>query len=190
MREPRILVFAGSNRAGAYSARLAGAALKELLRMDVPATQISLADYPLPIYDADHEAGPDVPAAARQLHDMMLAHRGVYIATPEYNASLPPLLKNTLDWIARVRDGKSPFRHCVFAIGSTSASRRGGYCALMALRQVLELGLGALVIPEQVAVHDANRLFDDVGDLSDEVLAKMLRNSVHRLVTLANADIV
>jgi len=189
MTQPRILVFAGSLRSAAYSAKLAGAAVKELARMDVPVSQISLRDYPLPIYDADHETRHSIPTAARQLHDMMLAHRGIYIATPEYNASLPPLLKNAIDWVSRVRESKSPFRHCIFAIGSTSASRRGGYRALMALRQVLELGLSALVVPEQVAVHDANHLFDEAGDLADEVLAKQLRNSLHRLVTLANADI-
>jgi NAD(P)H-dependent FMN reductase len=185
MTQPRILVFAG----GANSARLAGAAVKELARMDVPVSRISLGDYALPVYDADHEARPAVPAAARQLHDMMLAHRGVYIATAETNASLPPLLKNAIDWVSRVREGKSPFRRCVFAIGSAADDRRGGEYALIALRQVLELGLGALVIPEQVAVHDANHLFDETGDLTDEVLAKQLRNSIQRLVTLANADL-
>jgi len=189
MAQPRILVFAGSLRSGVSSAKLAGAAAKELARMDVPVSLVSLGDYPLPIFDADHEARPVVPAAARQLHDMMLAHRGVYIATPETNASLPPLLKNAIDWVSRVRESKSPFRHCVFAIGSASDDRRGGGYALIALRQVLELGLGALVIPEQVAVHDANYLFDEAGDLTDEALAKQLRNSIQRLVSLANADL-
>jgi NAD(P)H-dependent FMN reductase len=187
--QPRILVFAGSLRSGSYSTKLAGAAVKDLARMDVPVTHISLGDYPLPIYDADLEHRDGIPAAARRLHDDMLAHRGIYIATPEYNASIPPLLKNTIDWVSRVRDQKSPFRHSVFALGATSASRRGGMRALIALRQVLELGLSALVIPEQVAVHDANHSFDEAGDLSDEVLAKMLRNSLQRLVTLAHADI-
>jgi NAD(P)H-dependent FMN reductase len=189
MAQPRILVFAGSLRSGGGGARLAGAAVKELARMDVPVSHISLGDYPLAMLDADPEARPAIPAAARQLHDMMLTHRGVYIATPETNASLPPLLKNALDWVSRVRQAKSPFRQCVFAIGSASDDRRGGMYALIALRQVLELGLGALVIPEQVAVHDANYGFDDAGDLADEVLAKQLRNSIQRLVTLANADL-
>jgi NAD(P)H-dependent FMN reductase len=189
MTEPRILVFAGSLRTGAFSAQLAGAALKELVRLDVEASMISLADYTLPLFDAELEAKSGVPAAAKLLHDMMLAHRGIYIATPEYNASLPPLLKNTIDWVSRIRVSRSPFKHSVFALGSTSNGRRGGYRALMALRQVLELGLGALVIPEQVAVHDAAYAFDDAGDLKEEPLAKLLRNSVERLVTLANADL-
>jgi len=189
MSEPRILVFAGSIRTGAFSAQLAGAALKELVRLDVEASLISLVDYPMPLFDADHETKIGVPAVARKLYDMMLAHRGIYIATPEYNASLPPLLKNTIDWVSRIRDTKSPFKHAVFALGSTSNRRDGGYRALMALRQVLELGLGALVIPEQVSVHEAAHAFDDAGDLKEDALAKLLRNSVQRLVTLANADL-
>jgi NAD(P)H-dependent FMN reductase len=188
MASPRILVFAGALRSGAHSVQLAGAATKELARMDVPASRISLADYPLPIYDADHETRSAAPAAARQLHDMMLAHRGVYIATPEINGSLPPLLKNAVDWVSSVRSAKSPFRHCVFAIGSAAADRRGEL-ALSALRQVLEQGLGALVIPEQVALYDADRMFDQAGDIADETLARQLRSSIRRLVTLANADL-
>lgn len=189
MSEPRILVFAGSIRTGAFSAQLAGAALKELVRLDVEASLISLADYTMPLFEADLEAKSGVPAAAKKLYDMMLAHRGIYIATPEYNASLPPLLKNTIDWVSRIRDQRSPFKHCVFALGSISNRRHGGYRALMALRQVLELGLGALVIPEQVAVHEAAHAFDGTGDLKEEAIAKLLRNSVQRLVTLANADL-
>jgi NAD(P)H-dependent FMN reductase len=186
MAQPRILVFAGVLRSSDPAARLAGAALKELARMDVPATHISLGDYSLPLYDAEPETR--IPAAARQLHDMMLAHRGVFVVTPEINASLPPLLKNALDWVSSVRAPRSPFRHCVFAIGSAAADRRGEL-ALSALRQVLEQGLGALVIPEQVALYDADRMFDQAGDIADETLARQLRSSIRRLVTLANADL-
>ena len=189
MAQPRILVFAGSPRSGSSSAKLAGAAVKELARLDVPVSQISLADYALPLLDADHEGGRAAPAAARQLRDMMLAHRGVYLATGEINASLPPLLKNAIDWVSRVREAKSPFRQCVFAIGSAADDRRGGEHALIALRQVLELGLGALVIPEQVVVYDAGHQFDEAGDLADVALAKQLRSSIERLVALANADL-
>jgi NAD(P)H-dependent FMN reductase len=185
MAQPRILVFGGSLRSGAADAKLAGAAVKELARMDVPLSHISLADYPLPIYDPDHA----VPAAARQLHDMMLAHRGVYLATAEINAAPPPLLTNAIAWVSTVRAANSPFRQCVFALGAAAGDRRGGLDALLALRRMLELGLGALVLPEQVAVHDAAHQFDQAGDLSDEALAKQLRQSIQRLVTLANADI-
>ena len=94
-----------------------------------------------------------MPANAKKLRGMMLAHRGVFIVTPEYNASLPPLLKNTIDWISRAKEpAGNPFKECVFALGSTSDGWRGGYRALAALRQSLELGLETLVVPEMISV--------------------------------------
>ena len=65
----------------------------------------------------------------------MNAQRGIYIATPEYNASVSPLLKNTIDWVSRSgARGEDPFKRCTFALGATSDGRFGGYRALMALR--------------------------------------------------------
>ena len=88
----------------------------------------------------------------------MAAHHGVFIASPEYNASITPLLKNTIDWVSRVRERGEPplavFHNRVFALGGASPGSYGGMRSLMALRQVLELGCGALVIPEQVAVPE------------------------------------
>ena len=80
----------------------------------------------------------------------------MFIASPEYNASVTPLLKNTIDWISRVRERGEPplaaFKDRVFALGGASPGRSGALRSLMALRQVLELGCGALVLPEQITV--------------------------------------
>ena len=96
---------------------------------------------------------------------MLMAHQGVFIASPEYSASVTPLLKNTIDWISRVRDRGEPtyaaFKGRVFAIGAATIALAAGMRSLMALRQILELGCGALVIPEQVAVPRAEEAFDD-----------------------------
>src|SRR5215212_11900151 len=108
MPVPKILVFAGSIRSGSYNARLAALAAKELALTGAEVTRISLEDYPLPIYDGDDEAKSGVPANARSLKAMMAAHQGVFIASPEYNASVTPLLKNTIDWISRVRERGDP----------------------------------------------------------------------------------
>jgi NAD(P)H-dependent FMN reductase len=188
MPQPRILVFAGSIRTGALSAKLAGLVAKELSLLDAEVSYLSLADYPMPIYDGDLEACEGPPEAARKLRAQLAAHRGVFIATPEYNASIPPLLKNAIDWISRVRDPVDPFKEGLFAIGATSNGRLGGYRALVALRQVLELGLGALVLPEQVAIREAGQAFDEVGNLRDERTAKLLRAALRRLIAMAEAD--
>src|SRR5436190_7552985 len=99
MSNPRILVFAGSIRAGSFNARLAALAAKELALAGAEVTHISLQDYPMPIYDGDLETKSGAPENAIKLKRTMMAHQGVFIASPEYNASIAPLLKNTLDWI-------------------------------------------------------------------------------------------
>jgi NAD(P)H-dependent FMN reductase len=189
MRDPKILVFAGSIRTGSFNARLAALAAKELALRDVEATRISLADYPLPIYDGDLEAQTGPPDNAFKLKRLMGAHHGVFIASPEYNASVTQLLKNALDWISRVREGAEPalaaYRNRAFAIGAASNGTLGGYRSLMALRQVLTLGCGALVIPEQVAVREAASGFDEQDNLRDERAAAHLKAVLTRLVEAA-----
>ncbi|HKG00870.1 MAG TPA: NAD(P)H-dependent oxidoreductase, partial [Xanthobacteraceae bacterium] len=108
MPDPKILVFAGSIRTGSYNARLAALAAKELARAEADVTLISLLDFPMPLYDGNLDAGSGPPENACKLKRLVCAQHGVFIASPEYNASIAPLLKNTLDWISRVRDGKEP----------------------------------------------------------------------------------
>ncbi len=190
MAQAKILVFAGSIRTGALSQKLASLAAKELAILDAEPSLISLSDYPMPIYDGDLEAREGAPENARKLRRMLLAHRGVFIATPEYNASLPPLLKNTLDWISRAKEPLTdPFKGRFFAIGSTSNGRLGGYRALIALRQTLELGLGATVLPEQIAVSEAGQAFDENGGLKDMRQAGFLRASLTRLIAFAESEL-
>src|SRR5262249_23666469 len=185
-----ILVFAGSIRTGAFSGRLAALVAKELTLLDAEPSLISLSDYPMPLYDADHEARDGTPEAARKLRRMMLAHRGIFICTPEYNASLPPLLKNSLDWVSRAKEpAADPFKSRFFAIGSTSNGRLGGYRALIALRQTLELGLGALVLPEQVAVSEAATAFGGSGAVEGARLAEHLRAELRRLIAFAESEL-
>jgi chromate reductase, NAD(P)H dehydrogenase (quinone) len=186
---PKVLVFAGSIRTGSFNARLAAIAAKEIARAEAEVTRISLLDFPLPLYDGDLEARSGPPENAVKLKRMFCAHQGVFIASPEYNASLTPLLKNTIDWISRVREKQEPplsaYRNRVFALGAASNGTLGGMRSLMALRQSLELGCGALVIPEQIAVREASHAFDENDELKDERSAALLRTLARRLVELA-----
>lgn len=188
MPAPKILVFAGSVRTGSFNARLAALAAKELTLLDADVTRISLSDYPLPIFDADQEGKSGPPDNAVRLKRLMALHRGVFIASPEYNASITPLLKNTLDWISRVReDGEPPlaaYRSRLFALGAASNGTLGGYRSLLALRQVLELGCGAFVLPDQIAVREAATAFDEKDNLRDERTATLLRQVLRRLVEM------
>jgi NAD(P)H-dependent FMN reductase len=189
MSNPRILVFAGSIRTGSFNASLAALAAKELALAGADVTHISLQDFPMPIYDGDLEASSGAPDNAIKLKRMMMTHAGVFIASPEYNASVTPLLKNTLDWISRVRDGKemplAAYKNRVFALGGASNGAYGGMRSLLALRQVLEIGCGALVIPDQIAVSRAADAYDDMGHLKDARMADLLRVVVRRLIDMA-----
>ena len=82
MPVPKILVLPGSTRIGSYNVKLAALAAKELTLLDVDVTRISLADYPLPIYEADLDVRAGQPANALKLKQMIMAHQGVFIASP------------------------------------------------------------------------------------------------------------
>ena len=186
---PKILVFAGSIRTGSHNARLAALATKELVLAGADVTRISLVDYPMPIYDGDLEASSGAPDNALKLKRLMSLHQGVFISSPEYNASITPLLKNTLDWISRVRERGEPplpaYKNRVFAIGGASDGAYGAMRSLMALRQVLELGCGALVIPDQIAVMRASEAFDEMDNLKEERMANLLKRVLQRLTDMA-----
>jgi NAD(P)H-dependent FMN reductase len=189
MVTPKILVFPGSTRTGSHNVRLAALAAKELTLIDADVTSISLADYPLPLYEGDLEANAGAPDNALKLKQMIMAHNGVFIASPEYSASVTPVLKNAIDWVSRVRERGDPayaaFKGRVFAISSASPGRSGGLRSLMALRQILELGCGALVVPEQVAIPQADNAFDDMDNIVDAGTANLFRAQLTRLVDLA-----
>jgi len=189
MPGPKILVVPGSLRSGSHNVRLAALATKELVLAEADVTRISLADYPLPIYDADRarEQGPHPNAV--KLKELVCAHRGVFIASPEYNASFTPLIKNAIDWISVVRGAGEPqlaaYQNRVFALGAASPGRSGGMQSLIALRQVLAVGCRALVIPEQVTIPNAERAFDEMDQLTDARAATQLKLVVRRLVDYA-----
>jgi chromate reductase, NAD(P)H dehydrogenase (quinone) len=189
MPSPRILVFAGSIRTGSFNARLAALAAKVIALADAEVTLISLGDYPMALYDGNVEAASGPPPEAVKLKQALCAHAGVFITSPEYNASLTPLLKNAIDWVSRVRERGEPplaaYKNRVFAIGAASNGTYGGLRSLMALRHVLELGCGALVIPDQVAVREAATAFEEDGSLKDQRTAAMLETAAKRLVDLA-----
>ncbi|HET9816471.1 MAG TPA: NAD(P)H-dependent oxidoreductase [Xanthobacteraceae bacterium] len=189
MAAPKILVIPGSLRAKSYNVRLAALATKELMLADADVTRISLLDYPLPIYDADtaETAGP--PPNAVKLKQLMSVHQGVFIASPEYNASITPLIKNTIDWVSAVRErGEAPlaaYQNRVFALGGASPGRSGATHSLLALRQVLAVGCRALVIAEQVTVPNAEQAFDEMDELKDARAAGQLKLVIRKLVDTA-----
>ena len=183
---PKILVFAGSIRAGSSNVRLAGRAVKEFLEAGAEVTWISLIDYAMPLYDGEAASPPE---SAVKLRRLIMTHQGVLIVTPEHNASLPPLLVNTIDWLSRIHERNevklAAFKHRVFAIAAASNQPSGGLYGLLALRQLLEIGCGALVIPEQLAIARASEAFDQSDNLNDEGNRMQLQHLVQSLLMQA-----
>lgn len=185
----KLLFFAGSAREGSHNKKLARLAAQIAEANGIAATFADLGDYPMPLYDRDLEIGNGVPDNARKLRALMEVHGGILVAAPEYNASITPLLKNTLDWISRVRlEGEPPlqvFKTRVFAIVSASPGRFGGVRGLLTLRQVLSVGLQALVLPDQLSVPHAADAFDEKGHLKDKAQQELLKGIVGKLARAA-----
>jgi chromate reductase, NAD(P)H dehydrogenase (quinone) len=181
----KILVIPGSLRTGSLNAKLAATIALELAQAGAEVTRISLTDFPLPIYDGDLQAKSGVPKHAVNLKRMMSAHHGVLIVTPEYNSSVPALLKNAIDWVSRVQDAGETrgqvFAERAFAIAAASHSRLGGTRALAALRLILS-ACQAPVIPGQLALSFANEAYDDMDRLKHPADTEALKALVRQLI--------
>lgn len=169
---PPLLVFAGSTRAQSHNRRLAQVAADIARDAGAPVTHIELADFDLPIYNADLEAR-GTPAAAIRLKEIFHAHPAWVICSPEYNGSYTGLLKNTIDWVSSPvkgdpvwGDGLKPFAGKVVGLLSASPGGLGGLRSLSHLSPLL-LNLQCWLTPRQFALARAGEAFDAQGQLAE-----------------------
>ena len=188
--EPRLLFVAGSAREKSWNKKLARLGEQIAEANGIKATFADLGDYPMPVYCGDIEAKDGPPDNARKLKALMKVHSGIFIASPEYNASFSALLKNSIDWVSHTRDeGEAPlevFKTRVFALGSASPGGMGGLRGLSQLRLVLELGLSALVLPDQFAVPRAVDAFEDNGHLKNKDAQEQFKLLIQKLARAAH----
>lgn len=186
----KLLFFAGSAREASFNKRLARLGAEIAEANGIAATFADLGDYPMPLYDADLQALDGIPENAKKFEALMKVHTGVFIACPEYNASITPLLKNTLDWVSRVRiEGEEPlavYKTRVFALGAASPGGMGGLRGVNVVRTTLELGLGALVLPDQFAVPKAGEAFEDNGHLKNKDAQENFKKLIQKLARAAH----
>ncbi len=185
----RILFFAGSTRQGSYNKKLARLAQHIASANGIEGVFVDLTDYPMPLYNGDLEAEQGPPLKAAEFKALLTEYQGVFIASPEYNSSVTPLLKSTLDWVTRVRGkgetGLEVYRSRVFAISGASPGNYGAMRSLLHLRQILEVGIGATVIPQQLALPRAGDAFEEGGGLKDKALQAALKGVVEALAVAA-----
>jgi chromate reductase, NAD(P)H dehydrogenase (quinone) len=185
----RLLFFAGSIREGSFNRKLASLAHHIAAANGIEAVLAELKDYPMPLYNGDLEAKEGPPEQSRAFKALLSEYQGVFIASPEYNSSVTPLLKNTLDWVTRVREkgetGLEVFRSRVFAISGASPGYYGTMRGLLHLRQILDIGMGATVIPQQIAVPRAMDAFEQDGSLKDKAQQTLCKRVVEALAVAA-----
>ncbi len=167
----KILAFCGSSRRDSVNRKLLEIAASGARNDGAEVTLITLADYPLPIYDAELESAHGVPERARALQEMFAGHDALLVASPEHNGGYTALLKNMLDWVSRPtvtgNPGQTLFAGKVAAVVSASPGPMGGIRAMLGMRGVLEK-LGAILIPQGFSLGLAHQAFAEGGGLTDE----------------------
>ena len=165
MPKPRIGLLSGSTRKASMNRKLVAAMAAIVTDAGAKIDIIDLSDYDMPLYNGDYEDENGVPDAAHNLIKTLVACDGVFIATPEYNGCMPPLLKNTIDWTSRV--GLEQFSRPIYAIGAASPGPLSGIMALRQLHFILAR-LGAHIVPTQLGVGRSGKAFDGEGLFADE----------------------
>ncbi|MBU1304089.1 MAG: NAD(P)H-dependent oxidoreductase [Alphaproteobacteria bacterium] len=171
------LTLSGSIRKGSVNTMLQKHMGVKLAEAGMSVNAIDLADFPMPIFNEDLE--PDgVPEAAVRLAELWRSHDIVFIASPEYNGGLTPLLVNAVTWVSRQRP--SPFRHAIFGIGGVSSGKYGTIWGLSHLRESLTK-MGALVVPTLLGIGPADQAFDSTGDLVEPAITRKVEQMVGEL---------
>ena len=181
----RVFVLSGSSRVASVNGRLAELVARLVVRAGATADLAVLREFETPTYDGDAEAELGPPPGAVALRDRIEAAQAFVIASPEYNASVPGVVKNAVDWVSRFQP--QPFKDKQTLLVSASPSMVGGNRGLWALRVPLE-HLGARVYPDMFSLAQAHQAFTEEGDLADERLQERLGSTVDAFLDLVEAD--
>jgi chromate reductase len=185
----KILAFDGSGRKGSANHQLLDIVATGARAAHAEVTFINLRDFDIPLYDGDLESEQGLPAGVKKLKALFDTHHAFLIASPEYNGSFTPLLKNALDWVSRPLDGDKPlqqFKGKIAAITSTSPGKLGGLRGLYQLQNLLFI-LQTIVLPDIIAVGGSREAFDDQGQLKDEKMQQNAINLGQKLAKMASA---
>jgi chromate reductase len=166
----RILGLSGSLRKASHNTGLLRTAARRL----PPGVTLDVWDglATIPPYDEDREA-EETPAAVADLKRAIAEADAVLVATPEYNASIPGVLKNALDWVSRPTVAESPLRGKPAAVIGASTGMFGAVWAQAEVRKVLRT-IGAVVLEDEIPVAHAHDAFTEDGDLRDpEIVAQL-----------------
>lgn len=185
MTTPKILIIPGSHREGSVNAKLGHIMAKAIDDAGGKAELLSLADFPMPIYNGDLEQKSGPPEQALALAEKISSAHGVVLINPEYNGSFTPLLKNTVDWLSRDMGDFKPYKGRVFALASASPGALGGIRGLSHVRDSLvSIGAEEIITP-QLCVGPWGNVVDDNGNITTDRHQTILQNVVTTLINRA-----
>lgn len=176
--KPKIAFLCASLRHGSINQQLETALMIKAAALEVDEVKIDLNDYEMPLFHGDLKP----PQTVQALIDRLKNVDAVVIVTPEYNGSLPPLLKNVIDWTSTVETGH--FTGPVYGIASCTPGPMSGIMCLRQLHYILNR-VGAEVVPTQVGCGKAQAAFDGEGRLiaepSNSLADKMFGQIIDRV---------
>jgi chromate reductase len=175
------ITLCGSIRKGSYNEMLRRVVSARLAEAGASVEDIDLADFPMPIFNEDLEA-EHTPEAAAILASKFAKADIVFIASPEYNSGVSPLMLNTITWISRQKQGQ--FRHAVFGLGAVSSGKYGAIVGIYHLRDAL-LKVGALVTPTLLGVGPASDAFDAAGQPREAGISRKVDSQVRELMAFS-----
>ncbi len=183
-RPIRCLVFGASLRKGSLNNRLAALAADVVEDQGATVDRASMADFECPSYDFDVEQSAGLPAPAVEFCRRVKAADAFIVASPEYNASMPGVLKNSIDWTSRARP--QPFNGKQALLMSASPSMAGGNRGLWSLRVPLE-HLGTRIYPDMFSLAQAHEAFGDNGRIKSDVLQQRFVSTIGCFLDLVEA---
>ncbi|MGW3077828.1 NADPH-dependent FMN reductase [Kitasatospora sp. NPDC001132] len=181
----RVLVFGAALRAGSTNARLAALTARLLSEAGADVDLAAMRDFDMPLYDGDLEEAEGLPQGALAMRDRLERCDAFVISSPEYNASVPGVLKNAIDWVSRIRPQPFKTKHALLV--SASPSLIGGNRGLWSLRVPLE-HLGTRVYPDMFSLPQSHQGFTAGGELSHPGAQERLAETVASFVRLVEAD--
>jgi len=180
----RFLVFSASLRKDSFNTQLAKLAAVIIAKNDGVVDYANMSEFDCPSLNQDLEINNFHPTGAEELRKRILANDAFIISSPEYNGSMPGLLKNSIDWVSRFRPQPFNERHALLM--SASPSMGGGNKSLWSLRMPLE-HLGARVFPDMFSLATAHKAFTSDGKIADETLAKRFEQNLVAFMQLVEA---
>lgn len=178
------LLFSASLRKDSLNTLLIKLAAHIIEKNNSKVDLASLSEFDCPSYDQDVEATGEIPTGAKEFRKRLLANDAFIISSPEYNGSMPGVLKNIIDWTSRFRPQPFNERHALLM--SASPSMVGGNRGLWALRVPFE-HLGARVFPDMFSLAMSHKAFTADGELNDATIAKRFEGNLIAFMGLAEA---